>query len=173
MRCPFCQFDDTRTVDSRPKEDGSRSRRRVCPSCNQRFTTLERPRLKLPLVVKRSGRRETFDPEKLARSVAVALQNRPVREGDRERLQEELLARAYAHPGDAVTTQVLGQWALEALRAADPVACILYAAVFERVESVDGWRQLLEREAGLLAERGADAQLSLLSGAPAPAAGDS
>ena len=164
MRCPFCQFDDTRTVDSRPKEDGSRARRRVCGQCGQRFTTLERPRLKLPLVVKRSGRRETFDADKLARSVAVALQNRPVPEDDRERLQEELLARARAHPGASVTTQVLGQWALEALRAADPVACILYAAVFERVESVDGWRQLLEREAGLIAERAGDAQISLLSG---------
>ena len=118
-------------------------------------------------MVKRSGRRETFDPDKLARSVAVALQNRPVRESDRERLQERLLARAHTHPQDAVATQVLGQWALEALREADPVACILYAAVFERVESVDGWRQLLEREAGLLAERAGDAQLSLLSGAAA------
>ena len=79
MRCPFCGNTDTQVKDSRPAEDNvSIRRRRSCPACAGRFTTYERVQLRDLIVVKKNGKRETFDRDKLDRSVRVALQKRPI-----------------------------------------------------------------------------------------------
>ena len=79
MRCPFCGHDDTNVRDSRPAEDNaSIRRRRFCPGCEARFTTFERVQLRELTVVKGDGLRETFDREKLLRSMRIALRKRPV-----------------------------------------------------------------------------------------------
>ncbi|MDX1402683.1 MAG: transcriptional regulator NrdR, partial [Kiloniellales bacterium] len=75
MRCPFCGNDDTQVKDSRPTEDHAAiRRRRQCSNCGARFTTFERVQLRELTIVKRSGKRETFDRDKLLRSVEIALQ---------------------------------------------------------------------------------------------------
>ena len=82
MRCPFCGHDDSQVKDSRPSEDNSAiRRRRHCPECGGRFTTFERVQLRELIVVKKSGRRETFDRDKLERSINHALRKRPVERG--------------------------------------------------------------------------------------------
>lgn len=79
MHCPFCQYEDTRVIDSRLTEDGSSvRRRRECPQCGERFNTYETAELKLPTVVKSGDRREAFDERKLRVSFERALQKRPV-----------------------------------------------------------------------------------------------
>jgi len=79
MRCPFCSSEDTQVKDSRQAEDNSAvRRRRQCGSCAGRFTTFERVQLRDLMVLKKSGRRTPFDRDKLARSVLIALQKRPV-----------------------------------------------------------------------------------------------
>src|ERR1700739_4125127 len=79
MRCPFCGHLESQVKDSRPSEDGAAiRRRRFCTECGGRFTTFERVQLRELTIVKRSGRRNAFDREKLARSVTVALRKRPV-----------------------------------------------------------------------------------------------
>ena len=83
MRCPFCGTEDTQVKDSRPTEDHAAiRRRRLCPNCAARFTTFERVQLRELTVVKKNGRREPFDRDKLARSIQIALRKRPV-EGER------------------------------------------------------------------------------------------
>src|SRR5258708_23835764 len=78
MRCPFCGTDDTQVKDSRPTDDrGAIRRRRFCPNCAARFTTFERVQLRDLTVVKKTGQREPFDRDKLARSIYVALRKRP------------------------------------------------------------------------------------------------
>ena len=79
MRCPFCSHEETQVKDSRPSEDGAAiRRRRLCPSCEGRFTTFERVQLRELTILKRSGRRTPFDRDKLARSIAIATRKRPV-----------------------------------------------------------------------------------------------
>ena len=81
MRCPFCGNIDTQVKDSRPAEDHvSIRRRRFCPACGGRFTTYERVQLRDLVVIKKSGRREPFDRDKLERSIRIAMQKRPDRE---------------------------------------------------------------------------------------------
>ena len=66
MKCPYCEYEDTRVVDSRPTEDGAViRRRRECPECVQRFTTYEKPEARMVMVVKKDGRRESFDRSKI------------------------------------------------------------------------------------------------------------
>src|ERR1044072_3936260 len=79
MRCPNCGSLDTQVKDSRPTEDSAAiRRRRICLSCNSRFTTFERVQLRELTVIKRNGRRVPFDRDKLARSLSIALRKRPV-----------------------------------------------------------------------------------------------
>src|SRR5690242_12722370 len=79
MRCPYCGNDDTQVKDSRPTEDSNAiRRRRICPSCGGRFTTFERVQLRELVVVKKSGSKEPFERDKLARSVYTALRKRDV-----------------------------------------------------------------------------------------------
>ena len=83
MRCPFCHHDDSQVKDSRPTEDGSAiRRRRQCPACGARFTTFERVQLRELVVLKKNGKRESFDREKLAHSVMIACRKRDI-EADR------------------------------------------------------------------------------------------
>ena len=78
MICPFCKEKETSVIDSRPTEDGTVIRRRRECSCKQRFTTFERVQLRELIVVKKNGRKSTFDREKLAKSINIALRKRPV-----------------------------------------------------------------------------------------------
>jgi transcriptional repressor NrdR len=92
MRCPFCGNDDTQVKDSRPTEDNSTiRRRRQCPNCGARFTTFERVHLRDLTVLKGTGQRETFDRDKLARSMTIALRKRPV---DPERVERRSIRSA-------------------------------------------------------------------------------
>src|SRR5918997_728237 len=85
MRCPFCANDDSQVKDSRPTEDGGAiRRRRQCPACGARFTTFERVQLRDLVVVKKTGRREAFERDKLARSITLACRKRNI---DPERIE--------------------------------------------------------------------------------------
>jgi transcriptional repressor NrdR len=94
MRCPFCGNDDTQVKDSRPTEDGSSiRRRRQCPACGGRFTTFERVQLRELTIVKKSGKRELFERDKLARSIEIACRKRPVAPERIERLVNGVVRR--------------------------------------------------------------------------------
>ena len=131
MRCPSCASLDTQVKDSRPTEDSSViRRRRVCLSCNFRFTTFERVQLRELIVIKRNGRRVPFDRDKLLRSVQIALRKRPV---DPERIDQMVskIVRELESIGESeVTSETIGETVMAHLRDLDDVAYVRFASVY-------------------------------------------
>lgn len=148
MRCPLCATEDTRVIDSRPAEGGGAiRRRRECLVCGERFTTFERPVI-VATVVKRSGRSEAFDREKIRRGLEYALADRPVPEGT----VDDIVARieASARAGSAlVTSEELGKAVLGELRDVDEVAYLRFASVYKEFQGAGDF----EREAAALDQR--------------------
>lgn len=131
MRCPFCAHEDTQVKDSRPTEDNAViRRRRSCPACNARFTTFERVQLRDLTIVKSSGRRETFDREKLKRSVAIALRKRPVDDDRLERMISSLVRQLEASGQSEFPSDRLGEMVMEMLADLDQVAYVRFASVY-------------------------------------------
>lgn len=131
MRCPFCGNDDSQVKDSRPTEDGGAiRRRRQCPGCGGRFTTFERIQLRDLVVVKKSGKREVFDRDKLARSIEIACRKRDIDAGRVERLVSSVVRQLEASGDNDIPVGRIGEMVMEGLRALDPVAYIRFASVY-------------------------------------------
>lgn len=134
MRCPACQHEDSRVVDSRTAGDAIR-RRRQCAACGERFTTHERIERRYPWVIKRDGRRELFSREKLLHGIALACRKRPVDEKQMEDAADRV-ALALA-PLSEVGVDRIGDEVLLVLRDVDPVAYVRFASVYQQFESVE------------------------------------
>jgi transcriptional repressor NrdR len=131
VRCPFCGHDDTQVKDSRPSEDGaSIRRRRFCPGCSQRFTTVERVQLRELTVLKSDGRRVAFEREKLARSIRVALRKRPVPDDRIERIVSGIVRQLEASGETDVTSKDIGELVMETLKEVDAVGYVRFASVY-------------------------------------------
>ena len=135
MICPFCRYEDSRVVDSRPIEDGTQiRRRRECPQCGQRFSTQE---VALLNIIKRSGATEPFSREKVLVGVRKACQGRPVDEDDlvllAQRVEETLRATGQAE----IEAQEVGMAILAPLRDLDEVAYLRYASVYRNFASLE------------------------------------
>jgi len=131
MRCPFCGNDDTQVKDSRPTEDGSAiRRRRQCPACGGRFTTFERVQLRELVIVKKSGKREPFERDKLARSIEIACRKRPVEPERIERLVNGVVRQLESLGESEIEVRQVGELVMAALQALDPVAYIRFASVY-------------------------------------------
>ena len=131
MRCPFCGHDETQVKDSRPSDDGMTiRRRRFCPDCAQRFTTIERVQLRELVVVKSDGRRVPFDRDKLLRSVRIAVRKRPVSEERLERIVNGIVRQLEASGESDVGSKQIGEAVMEALREVDEVAYVRFASVY-------------------------------------------
>ena len=149
MRCPKCAILDTQVKDSRPTEDSAAiRRRRVCLSCNFRFTTFERVQLRELTVIKRNGRRLPFDRDKLARSVEIALRKRPV---EPERIDQAVskIVRELESQGEAeISSEAVGELVMEALRTLDDVAYVRFASVYKNFREAKDFEALLGELAG-------------------------
>ncbi len=132
MRCPFCAHDDSQVKDSRPTEDGAAiRRRRQCEGCGARFTTFERIQLRELTILKREGRREPFERDKLARSVAIACRKRPI---EPVRIDQMVsgIQRQLETMGDAeIDARHIGALVMDGLRGLDSVAYIRFASVYK------------------------------------------
>lgn len=132
MRCPFCHHEDTQVKDSRPTEDGSAiRRRRQCPGCGARFTTFERVQLRELTVIKKSGRREPFDREKLAQSVIVACRKREIEPERIERFVSAVQRQLEAMGESEVEAETIGHLVMQGLERLDPVAYVRFASVYK------------------------------------------
>jgi transcriptional repressor NrdR len=147
MRCPFCGNEDTQVKDSRPTDDGAAiRRRRQCPNCGARFTTFERVQLRELTVVKSTGTRETFDRDKLARSMQVALRKRPV---DPERVERVVngmvrLVRRLESSGESeIPSSVIGEMVMDALSKLDPVAYVRFASVYRNFREAKDFEEFV------------------------------
>ncbi len=131
MRCPFCGEADTQVKDSRPTDDGSAiRRRRFCAGCSQRFTTVERVQLRELVVLKTDGRRVAFDRDKLARSIRVALNKRPVDEERQERIVNGIVRKLEASGETEIRSEAIGELVMETLKEVDAVAYVRFASVY-------------------------------------------
>ena len=149
MRCPSCASLDTQVKDSRPTEDSSViRRRRVCLSCNFRFTTFERVQLRELVVIKRNGRRVPFDRDKLLRSVQIALRKRPV---DPERIDQVVskIVRELESQGESeISSEIVGEAVMEALRQLDDVAYVRFASVYRNFREAKDFEAVLDELSG-------------------------
>lgn len=135
MHCPFCRFPDSRVVDSRETDDGAAiRRRRSCPECGRRFTTLETASLS---IVKRSGACEPFSRTKVIDGVRKACSGRPVDEDALARLGQQVEETVRASGAAEIPAHEVGLAILEPLSALDEVAYIRFASVYRNFTSLD------------------------------------
>src|SRR5918911_1461134 len=128
MRCPNCGSLDTQVKDSRPTEDaGAIRRRRVCLSCNFRFTTFERVQLRELVVIKRNGRRVPFDRDKLMRSVQIALRKRNVEPERIDQVVSRMVRELESMGESEISSEMIGETVMESLRTLDDVAYVRFA----------------------------------------------
>lgn len=146
MRCPFCQYEDTRVIDSRLNTETNQiRRRRECPQCNERFNTLEIAELSLPMIIKRDGRRVDFDEQKLRAGMLRALEKRPVAITDVDAVIHRIIQKLRASGEREIASQLLGEWLMDELRLIDPVAYVRFASVYRSFEDIDAFREEIQR----------------------------
>ena len=146
MRCPRCENDTTRVVDSRDLENGSTiRRRRECESCGHRFTTYERPEGARLVVVKRDGSREEFERDKLMAGLLKALQKRPVTLDRVEAAVDEIEAKLRVRGDAEVPSTEIGRLATDALRELDQLAYIRFASVYHAYDDIETLQREVDR----------------------------
>ena len=150
LKCPHCGASDSRVIDTRSSGERIR-RRRECLSCEERFTTYERVVLATPMVIKRDGRREEFDPDKLALGVRKACAKRPISMEALERLVDQVESEVQRMGKTEVPSQVIGSLVMERLKELDELAYILFASVYLPLNDLESVKaevdRLLERRA--------------------------
>lgn len=144
MRCPFCGNTETQVKDSRPAEDHvAIRRRRSCPACGGRFTTYERVQLRDLVVIKKNGKREDFDRDKLARSIRIALQKRPVEPDRIEQMISGIVRRLESMGETDIASDVIGEIVMEALARIDTVAYVRFASVYKNFQAADDFEDFV------------------------------
>lgn len=146
MHCPFCNYQDTKVIDSRLAGEGRQvRRRRQCLKCEERFTTFESPELVMPHVTKRDDRREPFDAGKLRHSILMALQKRPVKSEDIEASIERLTHRLQTMGEREIPSRLIGDMVMEELRRLDEVAYVRFASVYRSFQDVTEFQDEIQR----------------------------
>ena len=145
MRCPFCSHEDSQVKDSRHTEDNTAiRRRRICDQCGSRFTTFERIQLRDLIVIKSNGQKETFDRDKMFRSLSLALRKRKV---DQDKIEKivSAIARRLENSGETeIKTSFIGEYIMEALSNLDQVAYVRFASVYKNFREVKDFEDFLD-----------------------------
>ena len=143
MRCPYCGNSDSKVIDSRDAGDGIR-RRRECHECQRRFTTYEYVQMRTMMVVKRDGRREEFQREKLFSSLTKACAKRPLPVGSIDKAVDEI-ERQLTESGRAeVTSRAVGELVMERLSKLDRVAWIRFASVYRDFRDIETFKEAID-----------------------------
>lgn len=142
MRCPFCNFEDTKVIDSRPI-DGKKRRRRECTNCGKRFTTYESVEMPVLFVIKKDNTIELFDRSKLIQGMSIAVKKRPVAIADITRIVDEIEAYYANNMVTQVTTAEIGDMVLNALKDIDQVAYVRFASVYKDFSDVDSFIDII------------------------------
>jgi transcriptional repressor NrdR len=145
MLCPFCGFREDKVIDSRESKEGdSIRRRRQCLSCERRFTTYEQCDEVPYMVVKKDGRREKFDRQKVLNGLLRACEKRPVSMGKLAELVNEVESMLLESPEREVATTLLGERLMERLKAIDKIAYVRFASVYRDFQAVEEFLSELE-----------------------------
>jgi transcriptional repressor NrdR len=144
MRCPFCQHEESRVLDTTHDSRGGVRRRRECDHCHQRFSTVERPILGLPLIVKQDGNREEFDHDKIAHGIRIACTKRPVPAEAIERLVGEVESTLQHMGKEEISSRIVGDMIICGLKELDHIAYIRYASVYLGLEDLHAIRNEID-----------------------------
>ncbi|MDO4288887.1 MAG: transcriptional regulator NrdR [Eubacterium sp.] len=151
MKCPFCDYEESKVVDSRPVEDGTMiRRRRECMKCSKRFTTYERVENIPLIVVKKGGQRVAFDKNKLLGGMIKACEKRPVPIETIQRTVDALEKKLYQVEEKEVESAYIGECVMDALKSIDQVAYVRFASVYREFKDVESF---LDELNALLSER--------------------
>lgn len=145
MKCPACGSNETQVIDTVKESSGGIRRRRSCRSCNKRFTTVERVVETMPLVVKRGGRREQFNRDKVLEGIKISCAKRPVSAESIERLANQVEAQTVALNKSEVQARDIGDMVLRGLREMDEVAYIRYAIVYLNLKDLESVRGEIDK----------------------------
>ncbi len=138
MKCPYCDHLDNRVIDSRLNKDKTITRRRrACGSCEQRFTTYERIEMMLPMLIKKDGRREQWNRGKIILGLEKACEKLPVSMAEIDTFVDEIERRLQEVGGKEISTNLIGEWVMEALPELDEVAYVRFASVYRQFKDVN------------------------------------
>ena len=151
MKCPFCSFEDSKVVDSRPTDEGtSIRRRRECLHCGKRFTTYETVESLPMVVIKKDGSRQTFDRSKVLRGIQRSCEKRPVPVADMERMATEIEQELQNNLEREISTELVGEMVMDKLKKADEVAYVRFASVYRQFKDINTFMSELNK---LLSEK--------------------
>ena len=145
MKCRYCAYTESKVIDSRPTEDGSAiRRRRECMNCGKRFTTYEKIEEIPVMVVKRDGRREQFDTEKIRSGIRKALQKRPVSADTQNKLVDDICREVFNTLASEVSSEEIGEIVMRRLKAVDEVAYVRFASVYREFKDTETFMRELQ-----------------------------
>ena len=144
MRCHFCSHEDSQVKDSRHTEDNTAiRRRRICDQCGSRFTTFERIQLRDLIVIKNNDQKETFDRDKMYRSLSLSLRKRNVAEDKIEKIVSAIARRLENSGETEIKSTLIGEYIMEALSNLDQVAYVRFASVYINFREVKDFEDFL------------------------------
>lgn len=159
MRCQYCNCTESKVIDSRPTEEGnSIRRRRECTGCGRRFTTYEKIELLPLMVVKRDGRREVFDSQKIKGGILHACEKLPISVQQIEAMTARIEQAAYASMEGEITSQRIGDMVMSELKAVNDVAYVRFAAVYRLFTDIGDFMQELQKLLDENAQKNAEAK---------------
>lgn len=146
MFCPFCRHDETQVVDSRLYESGDIiRRRRRCLACDKRFTTYESYEHLFPKIIKKNGSRQEFNRKKLLLSMNLALRKRPVSAYQLNEKVEQIEKKMLSIGTREISSNIIGEWVMDALSTLDKVAYIRFASVYHDFENITDFREITDK----------------------------
>lgn len=146
MKCPYCSFDESKVIDSRPTDEGERiRRRRECLRCGKRFTTYEVIETVPVVVIKKDKSREAFDRNKLLNGLLRACEKRPVSLATLEEVVDEIEANLQNSLDREVPSSLIGTYAMDKLREIDEVAYVRFASVYRQFKDINSFMEELSR----------------------------
>lgn len=138
MKCPFCEFEESKVIDSRPTDEGEAiRRRRECLNCTKRFTTYEKIETIPLMVIKKDGSRQMFDREKLLNGIIRACEKRPVATSDMEHIVNEIESATQNLLEREISSQKIGEMVMERLPEIDEVAYVRFASVYRQFKDIN------------------------------------
>jgi len=146
MKCPFCQDNNLKVIDSRDTNDGRAiRRRRECEKCGRRFSTYEEPEIIRLTVIKKNQAREEYDQKKIIAGIERALEKRPVNAEKREKLLQEIEFDIFSRGKPEISTREIGRIILEKLLKIDEVAYVRFASVYKSFGSIKAFQKELDQ----------------------------
>lgn len=146
MNCPFCNFHETKVVDSRPTDEGQAiRRRRECLRCLKRFTTYEKMEKTPLIVIKKDGNRQLFDRNKILNGILKACEKRPVPLTKIEELVDEIEKDLYNSMEKEVTSEMIGQMVMNKLKEVDEVSYVRFASVYRQFKDINTFMEELKK----------------------------